>query len=68
MHVLSRLSHGFYNWFSFAVVAGLSLLVTILNLYISARLRMHAGSAYEPRPHLSVDLYGGYNYLTSAEW
>ena len=46
----------------------LSLLVTILNLYISARLRMHACSAYEPRPHLSVDLYGGYNYLASAEW
>ena len=23
MHVLSRLSHGFHNWFSFAVVAGL---------------------------------------------
>ena len=34
-------------------------------LYISTRLRMHA---YEPRPHLFVDLYGGYNYLESAEW
>ena len=29
---------------------------------------MHACSAYEPRPHLFVDLYGGYNYLASAEW
>ena len=38
-------------------------------LYISARLRMHACSAYKPRPHLFVDLYGGYNYyLASAEW
>ena len=40
--------------------------------YISARLRihacMHACSAYEPRPHLFVDLYAGYNYLASAEW
>ena len=34
-------------------------------LYISARISMHA---YEPRPHLFVDLYGGYNYLPSAEW
>ena len=37
-------------------------------LYISARLRMHAWSAYEPRPQLFVDLYGGYNYLASAKW
>ena len=29
---------------------------------------MHACSAYEPRPHLFVDLYAGYNYLASAEW
>ena len=34
-------------------------------LYISARLRIHA-IAFEPRPHLFVDLYGGYNYLASA--
>ena len=43
---------------------GFSLLLTILKLcmylkiivmlYISARIRMHACSAYEPRPHLFV--------------
>ena len=36
--------------------------------YISARLRKLACSAYESRPHLFVDLYSGYNYLSSAEW
>ena len=36
--------------------------------YIPARLRIHACSAYEPRPHLFVDLYGSYHYLASAEW
>ena len=28
----------------------------------------NACSAYEPRLHLFVDLYGGYSYLASAEW
>ena len=57
MHVLSLC---FHHWFSFPVVDGFSLLLTILNfylkiivmLYISARLSMHACSAYEPRLHL----------------
>ena len=42
----------------------------IVMLYISVCLRMHAcrRSGYEPRPHLFVDLYWGYNYLASAEW
>ena len=74
MHLLSHLC--FHHWFSFPVVDGFSLLLTILNLYlkiivmlyISARLRMLACSAYEPRPHLFVDLYSGYDYLSSAEW
>ena len=29
---------------------------------------MHACSGYEPRPQLFVDMYGGCNYLASAEW
>ena len=32
----------------------------------SAYSPTHACSAYEPRPHLFVDLYGSYNYLASA--
>ena len=34
IHVLSRLCHGFHHWFSFPVVDGFSLLLTILNLYM----------------------------------
>ena len=72
MHVLSRLCHGFHHWFSFPVADGFSLLLTILNLllvmwYIPARLRIHACSAYEPRPHLFVDLNAGYNYIWQAQ-
>ena len=33
-----------------------------------ARLPTHACSGYEPRPQLFVDMYGGCNYLASAEW
>ena len=53
------------------LMAFLKLVAKIVKLYVSglpSRLRMHACSAYEPRPHLFVDLHGGYNYLESAEW
>ena len=74
MHVLSRLCHGFHHWFSFPVADGFSLLLTILlvaknNCYgVHISSPTHACSAYEPRPHLFVGLYVGYNYLASAEW
>ena len=65
MHVLSRLCHGFHHWFSFPVADGFSLLLTILlvlknNCYcVHISSPTHACSAYEPRPHLFVDLYVG---------
>ena len=44
------------------------LVTKIVMLYISARLRLHACSANEPRPHLFVDsYYGDNNYLASVE-
>ena len=76
MHVLSRLC--FHQWFSFPVVDGFSLLLRILNLYSVAKNNCYAVhissptlvcicSGYEPRPHLFVDLYDGYNYLASTD-
>ena len=73
MHVLSRLCHGFHHWFSFPVADGFSLLLTIFKLVAKnicyvvhasspTHSCMHACSAYEPRPHLFVDLNAGYNY------
>ena len=49
-------------------MAFLKLVAKIDISALPSRLRMHACIAYEPRPPLLVDLYGGYNYLASAEW
>ena len=45
------------------LMAFLKLVAKIVKLYVAglpSLLRMHACSAYEPRPHLFIDLYGGY--------
>ena len=77
MHVLSRLCHGFRHWFSFPVADGFSLLLNNFKLvaknnllcgtYQLAYAFMDACSAYEPRPHLFVDLNAGYNYIWQAQ-
>ena len=67
MHVLSRLF--FHHWF---VVDGFSLILNLLlkiSTFQLAYACMHAVHT-SPAPTLVqvVDLYGGYNYLASAEW
>ena len=53
----------FHHWFSFLLLMAFLYfkfkLVAKNNCYaiLSARLRMYACSAYEPRPHEFVDLY-----------
>ena len=70
IHVLSCLC--FHHWFSFPVVDGFYFdffkLVAKNNCYaVYISSPTHACSAYEPRPHLFLDLYGGCNYLANAE-